>query len=99
VAWSIERVLTRRAQAAGVPYERYAEVPNRHGVLLASGLIVGESLVGVLMAAIIGATGKDAPLALVGDAFEGTAQWLGLIVFGAVCWAFARRVLAVRPVH
>ncbi|MCT7325938.1 OPT family oligopeptide transporter [Ralstonia mojiangensis] len=99
LAWVIEKILAKRAQAAGVPYERYAEVPNRHGVLLASGLIVGESLVGVLMAAIIGATGKDAPLAIVGASFEGTAQWLGLIVFALVCWAFARRVLAVRPTH
>jgi len=99
LAWVIEKTLARRAQAAGVPYERYAEVPNRHGVLLASGLIVGESLVGVLMAAIIGATGTDAPLAIVGASFEGAAQWLGLIVFALVCWAFARRVLAVRPAH
>ncbi|CAJ0693309.1 OPT family oligopeptide transporter [Ralstonia holmesii] len=99
LAWVIEKILAKRAQAAGVPYARYAEVPNRHGVLLASGLIVGESLVGVLMAAVIGATGKDAPLAIVGGSFEGTAQWLGLIVFALVCWAFARRVLAVRPTH
>ncbi|CAJ0817602.1 hypothetical protein LMG19087_03150 [Ralstonia wenshanensis] len=99
LAWVIEKILAKRAQAAGVPYARYAEVPNRHGVLLASGLIVGESLVGVLMAAVIGATGKDAPLAIVGASFEGTAQWLGLIVFALVCWAFARRVLAVRPTH
>ncbi|MCO5400796.1 OPT family oligopeptide transporter [Ralstonia soli] len=99
LAWVIEKMLAKRAQAAGVPVERYAEVPNRHGVLLASGLIVGESLVGVVMAAIIGSTSSDAPLAIVGASFEGTAQWLGLIVFALVCWAFARRVLAVRPTH
>lgn len=99
LAWVIEKILAKRAQAAGVPYERYAEVPNRHGVLLASGLIVGESLVGVLMAAIIGATGSEAPLAIVGASFEGAAQWLGLIVFALICWVFARRVLAVRPAH
>ncbi|QHB56126.1 oligopeptide transporter, OPT family [Ralstonia solanacearum] len=99
LAWGIDRILARRARAAGVPFERYAEVPNRHGVLLASGLIVGESLVGVLLAAVIGASGKEAPLALVGEPFEGTAQWLGLIVFALVCWAFARRILAVRPAH
>ncbi|AKZ25166.1 peptide transporter [Ralstonia solanacearum] len=97
LAWAIDKMLARRARAAGVSFARYAEVPSRHGVLLASGLIVGESLVGVLMAAIIGASGRDAPLALVGASFEGTAQWLGLAVFAAVCWAFARRVLAVRP--
>ncbi len=99
LAWGIDRILARRARAAGVPFECYAEVPNRHGVLLASGLIVGESLVGVLLAAVIGASGKEAPLALVGEPFEGMAQWLGLIVFALVCWAFARRILAVRPAH
>ncbi|MDF6833314.1 OPT/YSL family transporter, partial [Escherichia coli] len=41
LAWVIEKILARRAQAAGVPYARYAAVPNRHGVLLASGLIRG----------------------------------------------------------
>ncbi|MGB7195021.1 OPT family oligopeptide transporter [Collimonas pratensis] len=93
LAWGIERVLKKRAQQKGVPYEQYAEPSNRRGVLLASGLIVGESLVGVVLAGIIGFSGTDSPLALVGPAFEGTAQWLGLIVFVAVAWIFARRVL------
>ncbi|MFJ2989499.1 OPT family oligopeptide transporter [Collimonas sp. NPDC087041] len=96
LAWIIERILKKRAQKAGQPYEQYAESSNRRGVLLASGLIVGESLVGVLLAAIIGFTGNDSPLALVGASFENTAQWLGLIVFAAVAWVFARRVLTAR---
>ncbi|AMP09874.1 oligopeptide transporter, OPT family [Collimonas arenae] len=96
LAWVIERILKKRAQKAGQPYEQYAESSNRRGVLLASGLIVGESLVGVLLAAIIGFTGNDSPLALVGASFENTAQWLGLIVFAAVAWVFARRVLTAR---
>jgi hypothetical protein len=61
-------------------------------VLLASGFIVGESLVGVALAAVIGATGSQAPLALVGDGFAGTAEWLGLAVFLAVSLWFGRRV-------
>ncbi|SFH63460.1 putative oligopeptide transporter, OPT family [Collimonas sp. OK307] len=96
LAWIIERILKKRAQKQGVPYEQYAEAPNRRGVLLASGLIVGESLVGVLLAAIIGFTGNDSPLALVGGTFENTAQWLGLIVFAAVAWVFSRRVLTAQ---
>jgi len=96
LAWVIERILKKRAQKAGLPYEQFAEAPNRRGVLLASGLIVGESLVGVLLAAIIGFTGNDSPLALVGASFENTAQWLGLIVFAAVAWVFSRRVLTAR---
>lgn len=96
LAWIIERILKKRAQKQGVPYKQFAEAPNRRGVLLASGLIVGESLVGVLLAAIIGFTGNDSPLALVGGTFESTAQWLGLIVFAAVAWVFARRVLTAQ---
>ena len=41
------------------------------GVLLASGMIVGESLVGVVLAAVVVFSGRAAPLALVGDAFAG----------------------------
>ncbi len=66
---------------------------ERRGVLIASGFIVGESLVGVAMAAIIGATGLAAPLAMVGTSFAPYAAWAGLATFGAACAWFARRVL------
>lgn len=55
----------------GALYERWAgrrprpEASRRLGVLLATGLIVGESLFGVLLAGIIAATGNETPLALV----------------------------------
>ncbi|MFC5473689.1 OPT family oligopeptide transporter [Paraherbaspirillum soli] len=96
LAWLVERTLKKRAQKQGVPYHQFAESANRRGVLLASGLIVGESLIGVLLAAVIGFTGNDAPLAMVGASFENTAQLLGLLVFVLVGWGFARRVLAAR---
>lgn len=93
LAWVLERALRRRAQAAGQPYEQYADAPNRRGVLIASGLIVGESLVGVLLAAVIGFSGQNAPLALVGEGFEPVARWLGLGVFALVAVWIGRRVL------
>ncbi|AUL46776.1 oligopeptide transporter, OPT family [Bordetella trematum] len=96
LAWVLTRMLQRRAQAQGVPYAEYAVSANRRGVLLASGLIVGESLVGVLMAAIIGASRQEAPLALTGPGFATTAQWLGLAVFSLVVVGFGRRVLGAR---
>jgi hypothetical protein len=65
-------------------------------VLIASGFIVGESLVGVAMAAVIGATGRQDPLALVGDSFAPTAEWVTLAVFVAVAAWMARRVITVR---
>ncbi|OZI57360.1 OPT family oligopeptide transporter [Bordetella genomosp. 4] len=94
LAWLIERALRRRAEQAGQPYDRYAALPNRRGTLLASGLIVGESLVGVLMAAIIGASGSEAPLALAGTDFAPIANWLGLAVFAGVAVLFYRRIVS-----
>ena len=44
------------------------------GVLLATGLIVGESLFGVVFAAIVAATNSDAPLAIVEDFGFGRAS-------------------------
>jgi putative OPT family oligopeptide transporter len=94
VGWFADRALHRHAQAKGIDFPALAERPQRRGVLLASGLIVGESLVGVLIAGIIGATGSQTPLALVGPDFGATAEWLGLGVFLLACWGFYRHVLA-----
>ena len=63
------------------------------GVLLASGMIVGEGLVGVLIAAGVAFSGQDFPLALVGDEFaDHAAVWIGggafaLTVFLLYRWA------------
>ena len=61
-----------------------SERAGRLGVLVASGMIVGESLFGVLNAGLIVAFNKDAPLAVVGPSFPATAVALigfaGLIV-------------------
>jgi putative OPT family oligopeptide transporter len=79
--------------AIGSAYNKWAErAPNpafaeRLGVLMATGLIVGESLFGVAFAAIVGATDNDSPLALV-------EEWpwavpLGLVVFaGAIAFLY-----------
>ncbi|QEK94435.1 oligopeptide transporter, OPT family [Achromobacter insolitus] len=93
LAWLLEGALRRRAAAAGKPYEQFAESASRRGVLIASGLIVGESLVGVLMAGIIGASGTEAPLAIAGEGFAQTASFLGLAVFVVVAILFWRRVM------
>ncbi len=71
--------------------ERFAnrEAAKRLAVLLASGMIVGESLCGVLLAGIIVATGKGEPLALVGDSFAGWSEVIGGIAFIALCaWLY-----------
>ena len=64
----------------------------RHGMLLASGFIVGESLIGVLLAAIIGATGREDAVALVGPGFAPVASVLGTVGFVVVCAGFVRAI-------
>ena len=68
---------------------RDPEFAKRMGVLLATGLIVGESLFGVAFAGIVAASGSDAPLAIVGDGFAGTALIIGTLAFVAVtAWLY-----------
>jgi putative OPT family oligopeptide transporter len=93
LAWLVTRALKRRV-VSGRMQRDALDAAERRGVLIASGLIVGESLVGVVMAVVIGVSGSDAPLALAGAGFATAASWLGLAVFLAVAVLFARRVLA-----
>jgi putative OPT family oligopeptide transporter len=60
------------------------EQKKRLGVLMATGLIVGESLFGVVYAGIVAGSGSDSPLALVGDGWESWGEILGVILFVAV---------------
>jgi putative OPT family oligopeptide transporter len=72
IGWAWER----RADASARPASA-----RQLGVLLASGMIVGEGLFGVAIAALTVFSGKDAPLALVGDSFADAALWLGGVGF------------------
>lgn len=70
---------------------------DRIGTLFAAGLIVGESLIGVIMAFIIAFSvtngGSDAPLALNLQNWDAAASWLGLAFFVTGMFFFAQRVL------
>ncbi|MFL5550364.1 MAG: OPT family oligopeptide transporter [Gemmatimonadaceae bacterium] len=76
------------------------ERAQRLGTLVASGLIVGESIWGVINAGLIVAFVKDAPIALVPEDFA-LAPWLGVIGFvGAIVWLYGwmlRRSRAAQP--
>jgi putative OPT family oligopeptide transporter len=78
---------------------RNPERAERLGTLVASGLIVGESLWGVLNAGLIVALAKDAPIGLVGEGFA-LAPWLGVAAFvGSVVMLYGwmlRRAEAAR---
>jgi putative OPT family oligopeptide transporter len=83
---------------------RSKSMPNpgraeRLGTLVASGLIVGESLWGVINAGLIVGLSKDAPIGLVPDTFA-LAPWLGVLCFvGAIVYLYGwmlKRSRAVR---
>jgi putative OPT family oligopeptide transporter len=59
------------------------EATKQLGVLLASGLIVGESVILVVISAIVAFSGLSAPLALVGPGFETAAKIIGGVAFVA----------------
>jgi putative OPT family oligopeptide transporter len=83
----------RRAARASNP-----EATKQLGVLLASGMIVGEGLIGVAIAAFVAFSGKDFPLALVGDEFaDNAAVWIGSGVFALTVFLLYRWAARMRP--
>ena len=69
-----------------------SEATQQLGVLLASGLIVGESLLGVVFAAAVAFSGSSYPIALVGDSFGAVSPWLGVVAFVLIVWLLYRWV-------
>lgn len=73
----------KRAQASANP-----DRTERLGTLVASGLIVGESIWGVINAGLIVGLKNETPLDLVGPDFS-PAPWLGLLGFmGIIFWLY-----------
>jgi putative OPT family oligopeptide transporter len=75
VGWLFDR----RADSSRRP-----EATKQLGVLLASGLIVGESVIGVVISAIVVFSGVAAPLALVGPGYETAGKVIGGLAFVAI---------------
>lgn len=72
--------------------QRNAEGAERMGVLVATGMIVGESLWGVINAGIIAAAGNPDVLGIFGDQWvEGGGYYLAPVVFILVIWALYRK--------
>ncbi len=84
VGWFFERAADRSSKPEGA---------KQLGVLLASGLIVGESIIGVVISAIVVFSGKGAPLSLVGPEFENIAIILGGVAFATIAFFLYRWVL------
>jgi putative OPT family oligopeptide transporter len=92
------------AVGIGIYDGRGRSMPNpgraqRLGTLVASGLIVGESIWGVINAGLIVGFSKDAPIALVPENFA-PAPWLGVIGFvGAIVWLYGWMLRRSRAVQ
>lgn len=64
---------------------------RRMGVLLATGLVVGDSLYGLVFAGTVAAVGDADRLAIVGTGFGPASQIIGLVLLVALGWfAYAR---------
>ena len=88
----------------GYFYEKWAvrtrspEFSQRMGVLLATGLIVGESLFGVIFAGIVAATGKEAPLAIMEPySMVGPVSLVVFVVAVLGLYAWTRKEAASAP--
>jgi putative OPT family oligopeptide transporter len=88
VGWYYDRHVSRNPKP---------EASKQLGVLLASGMIVGEGLIGVLIAGLVAFSGKDFPLSLVGDGFaDHAAVWIGGGVYVLTVYLLYRWISRVR---
>ncbi|HEX5380317.1 MAG TPA: oligopeptide transporter, OPT family [Phenylobacterium sp.] len=86
VGWLFDRLVKGRPEG---------QVAKGLGVLMVSGLIVGEGLFNVVLAILIVVTGKGTPLAVVGDSFQGIATLLAagayvLVPLGLYLWTWRK---------
>lgn len=98
LAWFITRHIANYAKRTG--NKAVVAKAERFGTLFSAGLIVGESLMGVVLAFVIAASvtsgGSEAPLALNLENWEGVAEVLGLAIFLFGLFLFASRVLRAK---
>ena len=100
LAWFINRHIENYAHKSGKDAELVKKKAERYGTLFAAGLIVGESLIGVLLAFIIAGSvtsgGSDAPLALELENWGGKAEVLGLVAFVVGILIYTKRVMKAK---
>jgi putative OPT family oligopeptide transporter len=85
-------VFDQRAERTARP-----ESTKQLGVLLASGMIVGEGILGVVISAIVVFSGSGAPLAVVGPKFETAGILIGGIAFAVIAFVLYRWILRMAP--
>ena len=98
LAWLINRHIAKYAARTGD--HGVSKRAERFGTLFSAGLIVGESLMGVILAFIIAASvtsgGSEAPLALNLENWGTIGEVLGLVVFIVGVLIFTSRVLRAK---
>lgn len=88
VGWFYDRQADRTARP---------EAAKQLGVLLASGLIVGEGIIQVVISVIKSLSTSPAPLALVGPGFETAGIILSGVAFAALTFILYRWILRMSP--
>jgi len=88
IGWLYDRKADRTARP---------EAARQLGVLLASGLIVGEGIIQVVISVIKSLSTNPTPLALVGPGFQTTAIILSSVTFAALTLVLYRWVLRMSP--
>ena len=87
IQWVFSKLAARREESAR------AAAADR-GTLLASGLIAGEAILGILLAALFVAKVPSVPRWLTGEShfawYGATAGWLSLAAFAAIAWVLIR---------
>ncbi|MDH3651192.1 MAG: OPT/YSL family transporter, partial [Saprospiraceae bacterium] len=83
IAWLISRYQSRRKSDVGDRFEKAKMSSNRTGLLIASGLITGEALIGILLAIPVAIYGRSDVMALMDDPIGSLP---GLIVVTAICY-------------
>lgn len=95
IAWFVSRVIKFKHQ--GSTYSETLKEANHRGTLLAAGLIVGESLIGVLIAMIIMDSsttgGSDNPIAIGFLGHETIATAIGLMLFIAAIAYIYKKIM------
>lgn len=100
MTYFISRHLRKYAKRHNLDNVQLQKDAENQASLFAAGLIVGESLIGVLLAFVItlslAAGGSDSPLALNLPNWKNTSEWLGLVVFLLTIVIFTYRILKVK---
>lgn len=92
IFWAIQKYIAKNNDI-----EAMRKIEQK-GTLFAAGLIVGESLMGVVLAIIIVVSvstgGSDSPLAIhIPASWQGLQDWLGFIAFAVAGYIFIKRCL------